>query len=93
MMLRPFRLLFLVGGVVSLLAGNAGAADEKAPAADAPNPCDVYGPGYRPVGTSSTCIKISGSVDVSIGASSSRGAPSAATSTDWIRTKPAKSGN
>ena len=93
MMLRPFRLLFLVGGVVSLLAGNAGAADEKAPAADAPNPCDVYGPGYRAVGTSGTCIKISGTVDVGISASTSGGKSSAATSTDWIRTKPAKNGN
>ena len=68
-------------------------SSKKEAPADAPNFCDVYGPGYRPVGTSGTCIKIDGSIDVGIGASSSGGQPSAAASTDWIKTKPAKNGN
>jgi hypothetical protein len=92
-MLLPFRSLFLASCALSLLVGNVGAADKKAAPADAPNFCDVYGPGYRPVGTSGTCIKIDGSIDVGIGASSSGGQPSAAASTDWIKTKPAKNGN
>ena len=92
-MLRPFRSLFLAGCALSLQVGNADAADKKTTPADAPNFCDVYGPGYRAVGTSGTCIKISGTVDVGISASTSGGKSSAATSTDWIRTKPAKNGN
>jgi hypothetical protein len=85
-MLPLVRSLVLAGGAVLLLAGDVVAADRQAPPPTAaPNFCDVYGPGYRAVG--GMCIKISGSIDVSIGMSSSGGKPSAATSTDWIRAK------
>jgi len=92
-MRHPVRSLLLAGCCAALFAATAGATEKTGASTDAPNPCDVYGPGHKPVGTTGTCIKIGGSVEVEIGTSSSGGPPSAATSTDWIRTKPAKGGN
>jgi hypothetical protein len=58
-----------------------------------PNLCDVYGPGYEPVGATGVCIKITGSVELGVTASFPSGHPPVANSPDWLRTKPAKGGN
>jgi hypothetical protein len=77
----------------AVLTLSAGAAEKKAAPPNPPGPCDVYGPDYKPVGSTGTCIKISGSVEFGVGISAAGGRPSAATSTDWIRSKPSKNGN
>ena len=72
----------------------ASAAEKPSDAAESqPKQCDAYGPGYEPVGGTGACIKITGSVEVDVTASSPSGNPSGANSPDWVRTKPARSGN
>jgi len=94
-MLRYLRLIGLAGCFAAALAESGGAGERNAaPAADPPaNPCDVYGADYKPVGVTGTCVKIGGSISLDVGITSSGGRPSVATSTDWIRTKPAKNAN
>lgn len=87
--------LLRVGAVLlslALLAVPAAATAKKPPAtASAANSCDLYGPGYKPVGDTGVCLKISGYVEFGVGASFGSRHP--ASSSDWIKTKPAKNGN
>ena len=54
---------------------------------------DAAGPGFEPLGNSGVCIRIGGSVDFGVSSSGHGGSSSVANSADWIRGKPAKSGN
>jgi hypothetical protein len=58
-------------------------------------PCDIYGPGYEPVGDTGVCLKISGYIEFGVDASfGGRGRHSSgAAASDWIKTKPAKTDN
>jgi hypothetical protein len=73
---------------LALFALPAVAVEKQASWADTPSPCDVYGPGYKAAGATGACVKIGGSVELDI----SSGQPPAASSTDWIKTTPAKNG-
>ena len=80
--------------VAALLVSPASALEKQKDAPRSqPKPCDVYGPGYQPVGETGVCIKITGSVEVDVTASFPSGHPAVANSPDWIRSKPAKGGN
>ncbi len=95
-MLRALPRFALAAGIAAVSAGTSIAGEKReAPAADPPaaNPCDVYGPDYKPVGASGTCVKLGGSIEFDVGITSTGGHPSVTTSTDWIRTKPARKGN
>jgi hypothetical protein len=75
---------------LAILPARAG---ERPAAPPAPDFCAAYGPGYKAVGSSGTCVKVTGSVEVDVSASPSGRHPSAADSTGWITTRPPAGGN
>lgn len=93
-MIRALRLIAASAWFAGFLLLPAAGGEKPKPAPDGqPQPCDVYGPGYEPVGGTGICIKITGSVELDVMSSLPSGHPSVANSPDWIRTKPAKGGN
>jgi hypothetical protein len=84
-MSRRFATVLIVACFAASLAPSArGDERPKADAKDQPTLCDVYGPGFEPVGGSAVCVKIGVSVTVGV-RSGGRGNP-VASSSDWIRT-------
>jgi hypothetical protein len=93
-MTRAILSLAATACFAALIVSPAATAErQKNSPGSEPKPCDVYGPGYQPVGDTGVCIKITGAVEFDAAASLAGGHPSVANLPDWIRTKPAKGGN
>jgi len=90
-MIRTILSVVVAAWCAAFLAAPVAAAEKQWVWGDQPQSCDVYGPGYQSVG--GTCVKVGGSVQVDVTASSPSGDPSAASSSDWITTKPGGNGN
>jgi len=75
-----------------VLPAAAAAEKPKAASEEQFNPCDIYGPGFKPLGVGNVCLKLGVSVGFGVRASSG-GHRSVAETSDWIKKKPAGSGN
>ena len=93
-MIRTILIIATAACCATVLGLPAAAAEKpKVASDDLPKPCDVYGPGYKPLGAGSdVCIKIGVSVQF-VARASSGGHSSVADTSDWIKTKPAGAGN